>query len=391
MTFTFTPNPVFSGLPTTIFEEMSQLARHHQAINLGQGFPDDPGPEDVRRKAAEAVIEGNNQYPSMMGTPDLRAAIAAHYARHHGVALDPDKEVLVTSGATEALAASILGLVSPGDEVVVFEPAYDAYLPLIRQAGGVARIVRLTPPHWRFDEASLQAAIGPKTRVVIVNNPINPAGAVWPREDLELLARVIAPTPAVVVADEVWEHVVFDGRAHVPVLAVEGLRERAVKIGSAGKIFALTGWKVGLVAAAPPLLRAVAKTHQFLAFTTAPNLQAAVAYGLGKDDAYFVAMRARLQAQRDYFSKGLKEAGFTVLPSQGTYFVCVDLAPLGLSDDAAFCRRLVAEARVAAVPVSAFYSVNAVTNVARFCFAKNEATLDEAIGRLSTAVERLAA
>ncbi|MQT14171.1 aminotransferase [Segnochrobactrum spirostomi] len=391
MTFTFTPNPVFSGLPTTIFEEMSQLARHHQAINLGQGFPDDPGPEDVRRKAAEAVIDGNNQYPSMMGTPELRAAIAAHYGRHHGVALDPDKEVLVTSGATEALAASILGLVSPGDEVVVFEPAYDAYLPLIRQAGGVPRIVRLTPPHWRFDEALLEAAIGPKTRVVIINNPINPAGAVWPREDLDLLARVIAPTSAVVVADEVWEHVVFDGHAHVPVLAVEGLRERSVKIGSAGKIFALTGWKVGLVAAAPPLLRAVAKTHQFLAFTTAPNLQAAVAYGLGKDDAYFAGMRARLQAQRDYFSKGLVDAGFSVLPSQGTYFVCVDLAPLGLADDAAFCRRLVAEARVAAVPVSAFYSVNAVTTVARFCFAKNEATLDEAIARLSKAVSLLAA
>lgn len=384
-------NSVFADLPTTIFEEMSQRARDNAAINLGQGFPDDPGPEDVRRKAAEAVLDGYNQYPSMMGTPELRAAIAAHYGHHHGVTLDPMSEVLVTSGATEALAASILGLVSPGDEVVLFEPAYDAYLPLIRQAGGIPRIVKLAPPDWRFRREDLARVIGPKTGLVIINNPNNPAGAVWPREDLEALAAAIADTPAIVVSDEVWEHVVFDGRAHVPVLAIPGLRERSVKIGSAGKIFSLTGWKVGLVAAAPPILKAVAKTHQFLAFTTAPNLQAAVAYGLGKDDAYFAAMRLRLQGLRDHFSSGLRSAGFTVLPSAGTYFVCADLAPLGMTDDQAFCRRLVSEAKVAAIPVSAFYSGDAVRHVVRFCFAKNEATLDEAIGRLVQAAPALAA
>lgn len=384
-------NSVFADLPTTIFEEMSQRARDNAAINLGQGFPDDPGPEDVRRKAAEAVLDGYNQYPSMMGTPELRTAIAAHYGHHHGVTLDPMSEVLVTSGATEALAASILGLVSPGDEVVLFEPAYDAYLPLIRQAGGIPRIVKLAPPDWRFRREDLARVIGPKTGLVIINNPNNPAGAVWRREDLEALAAAIADTPAIVVSDEVWEHVVFDGRAHVPVLAIPGLRERSVKIGSAGKIFSLTGWKVGLVAAAPPILKAVAKTHQFLAFTTAPNLQAAVAYGLGKDDAYFAAMRLRLQGLRDHFSSGLRSAGFTVLPSAGTYFVCADLAPLGVTDDQAFCRRLVSEAKVAAIPVSAFYSGDAVRHVVRFCFAKNEATLDEAIGRLVQAAPALAA
>jgi len=384
-------NPLFASLPTTIFEEMSQLARAHGAINLGQGFPDDPGPDDVRRKAAEAVVDGYNQYPSMMGIPELRRAIADHYRVHQGLDLDADTECMVTSGATEALAASILGLVAPGDEVVLFEPAYDAYLPLVRQAGGIPRLVKLSPPDWRFDPSALAAVISPKTKLLVINNPLNPAGAVWPREDLEALAKAIEGTEAIVVSDEVWEHVIFDGRPHVTVLSVPGLRNRSVKIGSAGKIFSLTGWKVGLVVAAPHILRVVAKAHQFLAFTTAPNLQTAVAYGLAKDDAYFVDMRARLQAQRDYFSAGLKAAGFTVLPSAGTYFVCVDLAPLGLSDDAAFCKRLVAEAKVAAIPVSAFYSGDAVRHVVRFCFAKNEATLDEAISRLVRAAPALAA
>jgi N-succinyldiaminopimelate aminotransferase len=384
-------NPVFADLPTTIFEEMSGLARRHGAINLGQGFPDDPGPEDVRRAAADAVLDGYNQYPSMMGIPELRAAIAEHYGHHHGVALDAESECLVTSGATEALAASILGLVSPGDEVVLFEPAYDAYLPLVRQAGGVPRRVKLTPPDWRFTPADLAAVIGPKTGLVIINNPVNPAGAVWPRADLEALAEAVAGTDAIVVSDEVWEHVVFDGREHVSVLAVPGLRERSVKIGSAGKMFALTGWKVGLVAAAPAILRVVARTHQFLAFTTPPNLQAAVAYGLRKDDAYFGDMRARLARSRDRFSEGLRASGFSVLPSAGTYFVCVDLAPLGLADDAAFCRRLVVEAGVAAIPVSAFYADDAVRTVVRFCFAKKDSVLDEAIERLARAAPALAA
>ena len=382
-------NPVFADLPTTIFEEMSGLARQYGAINLGQGFPDDPGPEDVRRKAAEAVLDGNNQYPSMMGIPELRSAIAAHYAAHQGLALDPTTEVMVTSGATEAIAGALFALLSPGDEVVIFEPAYDAYGPLIRRAGGVVKAVKLQPPEWKMTEAAIRAALSPRTRVVLLNNPLNPAGVVYGAEDLAVLARAIEGTDIVVVSDEVWEHVVFDGRRHVSILNVPGLRERAVKIGSAGKIFCLTGWKVGFVAAAPHLLKALAKAHQFLTFTTPPNLQVAVAYGLGKEAAHFEAMRADLQGKRDHLARGLTSAGFNVLNSAGTYFINVDLAPKGLTDDAAFCRRLVKEAGVAAIPVSAFYGNADMRTVVRFCFAKKESTLDEAVRRLVAAAPKL--
>ena len=383
-------NPVFADLPTSIFEEMSALARQHEAINLGQGFPDDPGPEDVRRKAADAVVNGWNQYPPMLGIPELRQAVADHYARHQGLAIDPASEVMITSGATEALAGAMLALLSPGDEAVLFEPAYDAYLPLVRRAGGVPKFIKLAPPDWRYSAAQLKAAITPKTRVVLLNNPLNPAGAVYGEADLMLLAEALAGTDAIVVADEVWEHVMFDGRRHVSVLNIPGLRERSVKIGSAGKIFCLTGWKVGLVVAAPPILKQLARAHQFITFTTPPNLQVAVAYGLGKTDDYFTGMRAGLQASRDHLAQGLTGAGFSVLPSQATYFLNVDLAPLGVADDTAFCRRLVAEAGVAAIPVSALYADGSMRSVIRFCFAKTAATLDEALRRVTAAVPRLA-
>lgn len=381
-------NPVFADLPTTVFEVMSRLARETGAINLGQGFPDDPGPLDVRRKAAEAVVDGWNQYPPMMGLPELREAIARHYRHHQGLELDPEQEVMVTSGATEALAGALMALIEPGDEVVLFPPMYDAYLPLVRRAGGVPRFVRLEPPHWRFSEAQLAAAFSPRTRVVLVNNPLNPSGTVMPPEDLALLARFCVQHDAVAVCDEVWEHVVFDGLSHRPLMAEPGMRDRTVKIGSAGKIFSLTGWKVGLVCAAPRLMRVLGKAHQFITFTTPPNLQVAVAYGLGKDDAYFREMRADLQASRDRFSQGLAERGFHVLPSAGTYFVNVDLAPLGETDDVAFCQRLVREHGVAAIPVSAFYAEDPIRSVVRFCFAKRDAVLDAALARLETAARR---
>ncbi len=383
-------NRIFADLPTTIFEEMSALARQHAAINLGQGFPDDPGPEDVRRKAADAVVEGWNQYPPMMGLPELRDAVARHYKTHQGLDIDPAGEVMVTSGATEAIAGALLACVTPGDEVVLFEPAYDAYLPLVKRAGGVPRIVRLSPPDWRFDMAALRAAVGPRTRAVLFNNPLNPAGCLYEAADLALLAEALDGTDAVVISDEVWEHVVFDGRRHVSVLAVPGLRERSVKIGSAGKIFNLTGWKVGFVVAAPPLMKVLAKAHQYITFTTPPNLQAAVAYGLDKPVAHFEAMRKDLQDRRDHLQRGLAAAGFAVLPSAGTYFINVDLAPLGVADDAAFCRRMVAEAGVAAIPVSAFYSQDHQRSVVRFCFAKKYETLDAAIGRVSGNAGKLA-
>ena len=376
-------NRVFSGLPTTVFETMSRLAREHSAVNLGQGFPDDPGPLDVRQKAADAVVSGWNQYPPMMGLPELRQAIAAHYQRFQGLDLDPEREVMVTSGATEAIAGALMALIEPGDEVVLFQPMYDAYLPLVKRAGGVPRFVKLRPPRWRFSEEDLAAAFSERTKVVLFNNPLNPAGVVYGRDDLALLARFCQRFDAVAVCDEVWEHVIFDNLSHISMMSLPGMRERTVKIGSAGKIFSLTGWKVGLVAAAPQLMAVLSKAHQFLTFTTPPNLQSAVAYGLGKDDAYFSGMRVQFQRSRDRFVSGLRALGLPVLTSSGTYFVNVDLAPLGESNDVSFCERLVREIGVAAIPVSAFYAEDAVTTVARFCFAKTDATLDAALERLA--------
>lgn len=379
-------NPVFADLPTTIFTVMSGLAREFGAINLGQGFPDDPGPQDVRLKAADAVRDGDNQYPPMMGLPNLRAAIAAHYAHHQDLHLDPQEEVMVTSGATEALAASLLGLIAPGDEVVLFAPLYDAYLPLVRRAGGVPRIVNLTPPHFQLDAEALARAFSERTRLVILNNPLNPSATVFRRDNLALLAEACVRHDVTAICDEVWEHIVFDGRAHCPLMALPGMRDRTVKIGSAGKIFGLTGWKVGFVMAAPPLLKAVAGAHQFLTFTTPPCLQEAVAYGLGKDDSYFTGMRVRFARSRDRLGAGLAERGFTVLPSAGTYFLNVDIAPLGLHDDVAFCQRLVREHGVAAIPVSAFYEAEPVRHIVRLCFAKRDSVLDAALDRLGDAV-----
>lgn len=375
-------NPVYTGLPTTIFEVMSALAREKNAINLGQGFPDDPGPADVRQAAADAVINGWNQYPPMLGIPELRQAVATHYKHWQGLDLDWQQEVMITSGATEALAGALLALIEPGDEVVLFEPLYDAYLPLVKRAGGVPKFIKLKPPHWRYDEAMLAEAFSPKTKVVLFNNPLNPAGVVYSREDLELLASFCIKYDAIALCDEVWEHIVFDGLRHVSMMAIPGMRERTIKIGSAGKIFSLTGWKVGLVCAAPAISKALGKAHQFLTFTTPPNLQAAVAYGLGKSDAYFETMRGEMQRSRDHFTKGLRERGFTVLDSQGTYFLNVDLAPLGATDDVAFCKTLVNDFGVAAIPVSAFYAENPITSVVRFCFAKRDETLNGALERL---------
>ena len=376
-------NPIFADLPVTVFEAMSRLAREHNAVNLGQGFPDDPGPDDVRAKAAEAVVSGWNQYPPMMGVPELRRAIAAHHHRFYGLDVDWERETLVTSGATEALAGAIFSLITPGDEVVLFEPLYDAYLPLVRRAGGVPRLVTLKPPHWRFTEEDLAGAFSPRTKVVLINDPHNPAASVWPVEDLDLLVRFVERSGAVVIHDAVWEHVRYDEVVFTPLITRPGMRDRVVHIGSAGKIFSLTGWKVGLVTAAPELMRVLAKAHQFLTFTTPPNLQMAVAHGLAKEDAYFTKMRAEFQAARDHFTSGLVRLGFDPLPAQATYFVNVDLAPLGIhEDDKSFAQRLVTDGGVATIPVSAFYDRGAVRSVIRFCFAKRRETLDAALERL---------
>jgi aspartate/methionine/tyrosine aminotransferase len=383
-------NPIFANIETSVFEVMSRLARETGAVNLGQGFPDDPGPEDVRRKAADAVVNGWNQYPPMMGIPELRTAIAKHYRHWQGVELDPESEVMVTSGATEALAGALMALIEPGDEVVLFEPMYDAYLPLVRRAGGVPRFVTLQPPEFRLTEEALARAFSPKTKVALFNNPLNPTATIFSDADLQLLADFCIRFDAVALCDEVWEHVVFDGRRHKPLIGVPGMRERTVKVGSAGKIFNLTGWKVGFVCAAPPLMKVLAKAHQFITFTTPPNLQAAVAYGLGKDDAHFESMRADFTKSRDRFTAGLRTLGFAVIPSQATYFLNIDIAPLGETDDVAFAKRLVLDHGVATIPVSAFYAEAAVKNVVRFCFAKRDATLDAALERLAGVVRRAA-
>ncbi|MBX9931514.1 MAG: aminotransferase [Methylobacterium sp.] len=375
-------NPVFADLPTTIFEAMSGLARHHGAINLGQGFPDDPGPIDVRERAAAALRDGYNQYPPMMGLPVLRRAIADHYGLHQGLDLDPETEVMVTSGATEAIAAALFALIEPGDEVVLFEPAYDAYLPLVRQAGGIPRFVTLKPPGFGFDEAALAEAFSDKTKVVVLNNPLNPSATAFSRDDLALLASFCDRFDVIAVCDEVWEHVIFDGRRHVPLLGMPAMRERTVKIGSAGKIFSLTGWKVGFVMAAPPIMRVLAKAHQFLTFTTPPNLQEGAAFGLAKETAYFEGMRNGFSRSRDRLASGLTERGFRVLPAHATWFLNIDIAGLDVSDDVAFCRMLVTERGVAAIPVSAFYPRDPVRHVVRLCFAKADATLDAALDRL---------
>ena len=379
-------HPLYPGMPPTIFDEMSGLARAHGALNLGQGFPDDPGPEALRRAAAEAVLHGYNQYPPSRGLPELRRAIAAHYARTQGLSFDPDTQVTVTSGATEALASAILALVEPGDEVILFQPAYDAYAPLVRRAGGIPRFVTLAPPDWRWTAGQLEAAFTPRTRAVILNTPVNPTGVVVPQADLEILAEACRARSIPVICDEVWEQLVFDGTVHRPLIALPGMADLAVKIGSAGKMFGLTGWKVGFLCAGPALSPALARAHQFLTFTTPPNLQAAVALGLETPGDWFTQMPARLQASRDRLAAALRREGFAVAHSQATYFLTVDLPASGVDEaDRAFALRAVTQAGVAAIPVSAFYETEAVTRVLRLCFAKTDEVLDEAATRLARA------
>ncbi|MGI8841002.1 MAG: aminotransferase [Caulobacteraceae bacterium] len=380
------PNPIYAALPTTIFEVMSGLAREYGAINLGQGFPDEAGPEPIRRAAAKALLNGYNQYPPMAGIPELREAVARHYGGIQDLDLDWKSEVTVTSGATEALACAFLALIEPGDEVVLFQPLYDAYLPMVRRAGGVARLVGLEPPHWRFDRAMLEAVFTPRTRLLVLNNPLNPTASVCPEADLALLAEFCVRFDAVAVCDEVWDQVVFAPSRHLPLMAFPGMRDRCVKIGSAGKMFALTGWKVGFLIAAPALTQVLAKAHQFLTFTTPPNLQAAVAWGLGNSDDWFAAMPAELACSRDRLTAALRREGFAVLESAGTYFLNVDLAASGVAEgDRDFCLRAVREAGVAAIPVSSFYETDPVTTIVRLCFAKRDDTLDEGARRLAKA------
>jgi N-succinyldiaminopimelate aminotransferase len=378
-------NAILSGYGTTIFEAMSALAREHAAVNLGQGFPDDRGPEALRAAAAAYVVDGHNQYPPMMGMPGLRQAVAAHDRRFYGLDVDWQTEVLVTSGATEALMDCFLGLLEAGDEVVVLEPAYDTYAPVIRRLGAVPRCVRLVPPAWSLPRAELAAAFSPRTKLLVLNSPMNPSGKVFTRDELAFLAELVIAHDAYAVCDEVYEHLVFDGAPHIPLMTLPGMRDRALRIGSAGKTFSLTGWKVGYITAPAALLRPITKAHQFVTFTTPPNLQHAVAAGLAMDDAYFHGLGAPLARSRDRLAAGLTALGVPVLPGDGTYFLVLDVSRwLGPGeDDVAFCRRLVVEAGVVLIPMGAFYERDAPRHLVRACFCKLDATLDAALQRMA--------
>ena len=376
-------NPIYASLPTTIFERMSARARETGAINLGQGFPDARGPEDVLHAAADALLNQSNQYPSMLGTAELRQAVAAHYRHHQALDLDWTSEVVVTSGATEALAVAIFGLVTPGDEVLLIQPLYDAYLPLVERAGGTAKFVDLKLPHWRVDMNALEAAISARTRLLILNNPVNPTASMWSHDDLAALAEICVRHDIVAICDEVWEHVVFENK-HIPLMAMPGMRDRTVKIGSAGKIFAVTGWKVGWMLAAPKLASVLAKAHQFLTFTTPPNLQSAVAQGLAKGDDWFQEMRQAFALQRSRLDNGLQQAGYVTLPSRATWFLSIDLPASGIAlDDKSFALKMLEDGGVASIPMSAFYARDPLRSIVRLCFTKHADTIDRAIERFA--------
>ncbi|MFG3319640.1 pyridoxal phosphate-dependent aminotransferase [Streptomyces sp. NPDC048171] len=377
---------------TTIFAEMSALAVRTGAINLGQGFPDTDGPEEVREAAVRALRDGHgNQYPPGPGVPELRAAVAGHQQRRYGLSFDPDTEVLVTAGATEAIAASLLALLEPGDEVVALEPYYDSYAAAIAMAGGTRVPVTLRPhptdegPVFRLDLDELRDAVTDRTRLLLLNTPHNPTGTVLNRAELAAIAELAVERDLLVVTDEVYEHLVFDTAEHIPLATFPGMRERTVTIGSAGKTFSFTGWKVGWVTAAPALVTAVRSAKQYLTYVASGPFQYAVAEALAMPESYFTAYREDMRAKRDLLAAGLAEAGFGVFRPAGTYFVTTDIRPLGESDGFAFCRGLPERAGVVAVPNAVFYDHReAGAPYVRFAFCKRIPVLEEAVGRLKT-------
>jgi N-succinyldiaminopimelate aminotransferase len=369
------PNPVFAGLPTSIFQHITFLALDHKAINLGQGFPDQDGPLALREVAAKSLVDGPNQYPPSKGLAALRQAVSDHARKFYGLSYDPEDEVLITSGGTEAVTGCLLAMAGAGDEVVMIEPTYDSYRPMAEAAGAVVRAVRLT-------EDALRAVVGPRTRAILINSPHNPAGRVFSREELEALAKVVSGTAIVVICDEVYEHLVFDGLKQIPLATLPGLRERCLRVGSAGKIFSLTGWKVGWVTGPRELVGVVTKAHQFLTFTTSPALQLGVAHGLTHEMDFPLALTARLQKNRDILRDGLAKFGFTVQPCEGTYFLTAGISKITNEKDFAFCERLIREAGVALIPLSAFFRSGTPDTFVRFAFCKQQSLIEEALARL---------
>ena len=379
-------NSVLSSYGISVFETMARLAREHDAINLGQGAPDEDGPRDVIEAAARALSEHSNQYPPLLGVLELRQALAEHDRRFYGIELDPHSEILITLGATEALACAMFALIEPGDEAVLFEPLYDSYLPVLKRAGGVPKLVRLEPPDWRIPREALEAAFSSRTKFILLNTPMNPIAKVFSEEELHFIAELCRRHDCYAVCDEVYEHMVYDGRRHVPLISLPGMRERTIRIGSAGKIFPLTGWKVGFMIAGHDLLAVLAKTHQFLTFTAPPNLQRGIAFGLDRHADDLAAGAVEMQRKRDFLGAGLKKIGLDVLSSEGTYFLTADIRSVGFNGgDDEFCRRIITEAKVGAIPISAFFTDAggpAPDHFVRFCFAKTDAVLGEACARL---------
>lgn len=376
-----------NGFGSTIFARMTALAAETGAVNLGQGFPDTDGPHDVLDAARDAISQGINQYPPLPGHAVLRSAIAEHQQRFWGLTVDPDREVLVTTGATEALAAALLALVEPGDEVVAFEPTYDSYGAGVALAGGILRPVQLQPPAegtgpYRFDPTELEAAFGPRTRLVLLNTPHNPTGKVFTTEELDTIGELCRRHDALCVTDEVYEHLRFE-RPHVPMASRPGMADRTLTVSSAGKTFSVTGWKIGWVTGPASLVGAVRTAKQFLTFTTGAPFQPAVAVGLRLGDAYFDGVRSELLAKRDLLVAGLRAAGLHPYVPEGTYFVTADITSLGESDDVAWCLALPQRAGVVAVPTSVFHQAPGDrTHPVRFTFCKRREVLEEAVSRL---------
>lgn len=372
----------FRRFGTTVFAEFSALAREHDAINLGQGFPNFDGPDFVREAAIEAIRAGHGQYAPMPGIPELDKAIAARFERDSGLSVDPKSEVTVTTGCTEALAAAFLGLVNPGDEVILFEPYYDSYPALCALAGAASRTVRLAPPEFALDEAALRAAFSSRTRAVLLNTPHNPTGKVFTREELSLIAGLCREHDAIVITDEVYERLVFEGE-HVSMASLPGMRERTVTLSSLGKTYSLTGWKIGWAIAPPELSRGLRRAHQFITFSSATPLQHGAVAALRAPDSYYEQLLADYRKRRDFLVDGLRDVGFTVFPPAGTYFVLADHTAFGFPDDVTFCRHLTKDIGVAAIPPSSFYDDPASgKNLVRFAFCKDVDTLREAIERL---------
>ena len=372
-----------SGLGTTIFAEMSALALRTGSVNLGQGFPDTDGPAEVIDVAVDALRSGRNQYAPGTGVPELRHAIADHQKRFYGVDVDPDSEVGVTTGATEAIASALLGLVDPGDEVIVLEPYYDSYVAVIQMAGGARRPVTLRAPDFRLPVDELRAAVSPRTTAILLNSPHNPTGTVLRREELGAIAAVAIEHDLVVISDEVYEHLAFDGLPHIPIATLPGMAERTLTISSGGKSFSFTGWKIGWATGPADLVRAMIGAKQFLTYTSGSPLQPAIAHALGAGDAYFDDLRAQLQSQRDLLCAGLAEIGFEVFVPEGTYFATTDITPLGFADGVEFCRALPELAGVVAIPHQVFYDhVDVGRPLVRWAFCKQPSVIEEALERL---------